>query len=440
MEPIIVGKNFSYIKSERVYALTWIFYGLNCLLYNRDSLVYMLFGLGSGIILYFIYFELRREMNRFSSTCALLIIVLPVSFRSIFCTGYDKIPIPWFYIILLLQLSLFIDEKMTVHVIYFFLIILLLLPLMLSDNKFEGFKEYLSYATFCVGGIIGYKYRSTLSNKEFSFLKHLYINGVVFISIGVIIQYIALNYFGINLFRIETYGSNRKLLMFLFYDMSGNTIYMATAVILLLFSKNRGRLLLCLLIVVAMALSSARAGLFSLFLVLLIIIIFEKSDNIHKIPLLLFFGLSGAWAINLLLTTRQAYSSIIDMFREDNGRTELMGVAMQEFWQSPIVGNGLDFGKQMKAQGLMVPHNAIVNILAQGGIIIALMFVIIFAQVIVNSRRFRNKALFWCCILCAIGSNVTPSFFDLRFFTVIVMLCYIGPHDDGEITYSGISM
>lgn len=98
------------------------------------------------------------------------------------------------------------------------------------------------------------------------------------------------------------------------------------------------------------------------------------------------------------------------MFREDNGRTELMGVAMQEFWQSPIVGNGLDFGKQMKAQGLMVPHNAIVNILAQGGIIIALMFVIIFAQVIVNSRRFRNKALFWCCILCAIGSNVTPSF------------------------------
>lgn len=415
--------------------LSWLFYGINCLLFEQDSLIYMIIGALSGIIiLSLIYHIIVKEFSIFASYIALIIIVLPVSFRSIFCTGYDNIPIPWFYVLLLLLFAFQIIKRININIIILFIIVLLLFPLILSHNIFEGIKEYLGYTTFCVGALIAYGNRSNLTKKEYGFHINLYINGIIFISFGIIMQYIALNYFGVKLFRITQYAHNRNLLLFLFYDMSGNTVYMATAVLFLLFSNIKGRIPLCLIIVVSMALTSARTGLFSLILVLTFITIFEKNKYVHKIPLLVFLLAIGIGGLSILLTTRNAYTSITEMISNNNGRNDLVQIALQRFFNNPFLGNGLDFGKQLKDEGFMVPHNAIVNLLAQSGVFITFLFLYVFICCTFYSRNHSEISLFWCCILCAIGSSFSPSFFDLRFFTVIIMLCYMCPHNKTQLS------
>lgn len=419
------------INTRLLYISIWLFYGLNCLLYNYDLAFYMIIGFFTGFfLLAFMFYELRQSLSLFDAMIALMIIVLPVSFRSILCTGYDQLPMPWFYLLIFFQFALLLFFNIRLQISFLLLVFLLLIPMVLSNDIFNGFKQYLSYLSFCLGGLIAYGRKSTISKTDFSLMLDLYINGVVFVAIGVIGQYVALNQYGVELFRIETYGFERKLLMFLFYDMSGNTVYMATAVLLLLFSNKMTKWIFSILIITAMAMTSARAGTIALIIVLVLILLFEKTKSIKKLPLIIFSGIAGLGAFYILLSTRKAFSTISEMVFQDTGRNYLVQISLERFLNSPIFGCGLDFGNQMRAQGYMIPHNAMVNFLAQSGILITMLIVVMLISCVLYSRTYKDKALFWCCVLCIIGSCVSPSFFNLRFFTVIFMLCYIGPHNE----------
>lgn len=420
-------------KQRPIYVAIWALYIMNCVLYGVDTTLSMGIGFfaGSAILLY-IYIQIKKALCSDVAMLALLAILLPISFRSIFCTGYAEIPLPWFYLLLLIM---FIREagksgKINHNILaILFMLALCIIPLMLSISIVEGVKEYLGYASFFVGCMVAYfiKRRRSMTLTDSKLLFAFYVNGAIFASIGIILQYIAYRYLSIDLFHIKRYGGNRSLLMFLFYDMSGNTIYLGSAVVLRLLSKCKTRYLWCFLIAAAMALTSARSGIVCLAILLVMMIVFAKRKSVDKAALLCFTVIICMAGISILMSTRSSFSSVLDIIFFDNRRSELNIAALQWFSRSPLFGCGLDLGKQMYAQGLMVPHFALISLLAQTGVIISAGFCALLLSIYRQTRKCSIEALKWVFLLCMGGSCIAPSFFDLRFFTFICMMGILAP-------------
>jgi len=329
-------------------------------------------------------------------------------------------------------------QKRPMTYVLLFLPIVLVLPLINSMDIVNGMKEYLGYASFLMGCIVAGTLKNKLSRKDFAQILPLYVNGVVFAAAGIVFQYVMLNYFGIKTFSIMHFGSNRDLLLFLFYDMSGISVYLGTAVIFLLFFGRRtANYLLSAFIFIAMALTSARTGVLSLVIVLVGMVLFASKREIDKTPLWFFLAVMGTAAVAVLFGSRSYFTSVQNMISFDNGRNQLILRALENFIEAPFLGKGLDYATQMKGQGSMAPHFALVNMLAQTGFLITLLFIGILYLIWQTSRRSALGGLKWVYALCILGSCFAPSFFDLRFFTLICMFCIAAPSVGRESAIPG---
>lgn len=419
-------------RLRKVFIYTWLLYLLYCLVYGRASnaVGLMTFALGAALLAA-IYKCLKDDLYLDEETAllVLLAITLPLSFRSILGSGFNDLPVPWFYVLLFTMLARQITKRAVRLTLWnglmIILPVLLLIPLAVSEQLVEGFKEYLGYASFLAGCVAAAAFRIKLKKRELSIALAMYLNGALFVAMGIVFQYVMYNFFGIETFSVLHFANNRNLLVFLFYDMSGNTIYLGTAVILYLFSSRKFRgLLLGAFVFIAMALTSARTGVFSLALALALMIIFEKRQNFNKVYFLIVLAVLGSVSLGVLLSTRvYLQDNLLQRLFFDNGRIDLTITALQNFADSPLFGKGLDYAAQMKATGTMAPHFALVNMLAQTGFIITSLFSLLLFAVWKQAKTKPDFRLKWVFLLCIIGSCFSPGFFDLRFFTVVCMFC-----------------
>jgi len=443
----LTSLNLAFLREQRCYGAqtktemrralgyAWLLYLLNCAVYGRTSLpVKVLTLMAGGALLILIYRRLttRVWMDHQSAMLALLSITMPLSFRSVFGTGYAEIPLPWFYLLLLLMLFTSIErgsvQKNPLTYVLLILPLALIVPLVISKDFIAGIKEYLGYASFLMGCIVAGTLKNKLSRIDYAFILPLYVNGVVFAASGVVFQFVMLNFFEISTFYIMRLGGNRDLYLFLFYDMSGISVYLGTAIIILLFLGKRVRnYILSAFVFVAMALTSSRTGVLSLVIILIGMVLFAKRNEIAKTPLKVFLAVMGTIAVAILFASRSFFTSLIDMVLSDNGRFQLITSALVNFAEAPLFGKGLDYASQMKALGSMAPHFALVDLLVQTGILITLMFISALYYIWRISRRSAFAGFKWVYAVCIIGASFAPSFFALRFFTLICMFCIAAP-------------
>ncbi|WP_226670493.1 hypothetical protein [Metabacillus litoralis] len=416
--------------SRIVYLYISMLYITVSLAYDVSSIVVKLFVFFlSTLLIIKIYKLCKRRMSIIGSLVALLCISMPISFRNVFGGSYAEIPLPWFYIILIIfiigSLLKILKDKTKVlpqwSSLLIWLVLASVIPLMVSGNLIEGFKEFLSYLTFLLGVLGAIIHRNNLVKQEYHELVNFYIFGVIFSSIGIILQYFTFHHLSAELFRMEFYGGGRVYLSFLFFDMSGITVYMSTAILFLILLKKRMRFTLSILIILAMTLSTARAGIISLSVVMFIYLVFSSNLK-NKIYILLFLIVGISIGINILSATRTNISGLTNILSENNGRFEPVILTLKAIVKSPLVGYGYDFGDQLVAVGSVVPHFALINILGQSGIVIAICYIIIVYNIFKIVKSKKMDSLLWVITLSLVGSCVSPGFFDLRFFTILAII------------------
>ena len=440
------NKKIFISTNNSIYIYISFLYIIICWSYNlNSSVVNLLVFISSSLLLIRIYFLCKRKMSIESSLIALLSISMPISFRNIFGGSYSDIPIPWFFLILLIFIVRgfiqLLKNEGKLSILPFFILWLAVfsfIPIIISLDKVEGVKEYLSYLTFLLGLFSAIIYKNTINRLDYEKIVNFYIFGILFSSIGIIIQYISYTYFFEVLFRTEFYGGGRIYYGFILGDMSGMTVYMATGILFLLLSKRKFKFLLSSIIILGVVFSSARSGFISLVIVLILYLFFARTNK-QKLTIFLFLLIGASFGGYLLTQTRANINGISNFITQDSGRIGALITTFEKFKESPIIGYGYDFGLQLKASGSVVPHFALVNLLGQTGIIITFGFLILIYKIFIVVKRKGATELLFVIILSLIGSCISPGFFDLRFFTILslISILYIPDRENYEFKYKG---
>lgn len=403
----------------------------------------ILIMLVSATMFFIIYLNLsKKNITKGARLISLMAASIPISFRNIFGGEFSEFPLMWFYVLgalyVLFTIISLINNKSKFTINYrgltvIFIIGISLIPLLISVDKTEALKEWLTYLFFLLLVLVSILKKNSLSAKDYNHILNFYIFGGIFAAIGVIFQYIMFTFFSITYFRIEFYGASREYFSFMFYDMSSATVYLATIVFLLLFVCKKRKtisMIFAFLIMVAMAISSARAGLAALFMGIILYTLFKRGF-IKKIGLFVSVAFFAAVSLYILNDVR-GLGSATSYITYDAGRIKGYIEGLKYFYSSPIFGVGYDLGSQMKKAGLVVPHFAFINLLAQTGIIITIFISNLIFWIYRETTRKSLVNLKWIILISLIGSCIIPGFFNSRFFTIIAMLAILKKPDDVE--------
>lgn len=402
-----------------------------CISYQFNIIGISIFAASLSIIFIISFIFLKRGNNLISCLIALMSASIPMSFRNVFGGSFGELPINWFYIIglfvaILEVLNILKNYKIIkfnkFDISCFFIILLSAIPLMNSEFKKYSIDEFINYLFFITLIFISFINIQTISKKEYKDILSIYNKTVIISSIITIIQFISYESFGIKLLRVEFFGGGRLYFSYLFGDMSSATVYFATAILFILFDKKESlrKYINILIIIIAMAVSSARSGLVSLILVLMIYFAFGKKRSI-KIKSLLFFLLSLPLIVYFSSMVRK-FNSAINYLTNSTGRIEGYLDGLRIFSNNPIFGSGYDLSYKFTLVGKTVPHNSIIYMMAQMGIILTILYLLVFYRIYKLADIKKLEDMKYAIMASYIGSMIIPGFIASRFFTVIALI------------------
>lgn len=149
--------------------------------------------------------------------------------------------------------------------------------------------------------------------------------------------------------------------------------------------------------VVTVILTRAATGYVGLFIYTVMVLVNRK-----KIRITVFHGLTISIILFLLLVVLRrldAFDFVITRVLYRNltfsGRTEIWDSALYYIGQKPAFGYGLEPGSvtSYKLGGVVTPHNKILYVLYQGGVVLLIFFFGILLSAAGNTRRFSNKRI-----------------------------------------------
>lgn len=431
---MIKTKNENSQFEKTIFLYCVIIYSLTILTYFLPYLKFLYLAI-SSILLYMTFYFCSHKISKQASVSVLLAATVPISFRNILGGAVIDFPVPWFYVIIMfIGIDAIIKTIKMKKIIKANWIVVLLFGVLLisyfsSINKLEATKEFLMLITIMVIFYWGNLNINIVDSYEYSIICNSYIYGIVFASLGVIAQYLFYTFFDITLFTIKIFGGGRVYLRFILGDMSGSTVYLASGVVILLLLKKKYSFILSLIIVSAMILSTSRAGLVALILTLGLYILTRKNNRDKWI---VFFGfcILSYFLLVIMVKVRNNIasptSSEYDVFRvlKANGRNEIIQSAFGLFKDNIIFGCGLDFSSQLRDLNIMTVHNATLMFLYQNGIIATVIAGFIFVKLLLKTLHTSIDQK-WFMLVSIIGSCVSPSFLDMRFFTLLMLLVII---------------
>lgn len=416
-----------------IYSLYLVLIICNCLAFQNILPLPINFFV-SFVFFLLIFIKSRKKNSVIASLVILMCLSIPLSFRNVMGGDFDQFPLSWFYffgfILSIVLLFKWLKTIEDIRINYYQLIILFtilfsIIPLINSTFFREGLNEFITLIFFLVLLLTSSLMPGILRENEYKSAIGYYIAGTLLSSLMVTLQYILFQYGNIPFLKVTEYGGGRLYFSFLFADMSVGTLYMASGIVLIFFNIPAfiNKLNLSLIILLGMALSSARAGFVTLLLTLMLYSI--SSKNFKK-----FFFFStiaafiGYFSITLMSNVR-SYDSNIEYLVSNTGRIEGYIDGFKYFINSPIIGTGYDLGARMKSVGLVVPHFALINLLAQGGFFFTFLLIILLMRVLHLSKHQHYIDLYWTLVLSFLGSCIIPGFFSARFFIVLVILVFL---------------
>lgn len=421
-------------KKNKHFVLVLILTTLSLMLYNRiNGLMFLALG---TVIWTTIYIETKKNSSIEYTLSKLLILSIPLSFVSILNGSYGDLPLSWFNLfILFLTVVIIIKSGMKnniklnyLSIFALLMIIISILPLLVADSFFDGLKQYINIFIVFLAVILGNLVRSKFDSEEKEELLSCYIQGVYIAAIGLIIQFISINFIGIDVGYYSAFGINRRAYAFLFSDFSFLSLYLSSGATMV-FIKGKKHykstskwLMVTIFILIASMLTSARTGIASFLMVFALysfgkfFILFYRG-SVKSILLIIFNGVTLSGSFFILNRVR------VGDLTGDSGRFNINSIAFDVFKQNPLLGVG--FGVSSYASNIsIIPHNIIYQFLAQGGIVFIFPLVIFLFTVAITAWK-KNKVLFWGYFSIVIGALFIPDIFNSRFLLGIMFLISI---------------
>lgn len=249
-----------------------------------------------------------------------------------------------------------------------------------------------------------------------------YVDVCVATAIAMLVQYAMYYFLHRQIGIIHFTGMRRVQFYGLFRGASILPIYMGIGIVFLFiecFDKriNIERLIKIFIIFAAVVLNTSRTGLFTLMVVLAMVCIkyLAKRPSFKGIFIALLGFVGAVYAVNYITTLRSGLSGFLDA----NGRITTWENGIRIFGSSIkniLLGEGFSGGMWT---GITKPHNLIIQTLAQCGIIVTAIVLVMLARYILEN--IKNPYVFMG-IYIILSAMLVTDFYANAFTTVIFML------------------
>ena len=429
------------------YLFSLLLLGLNLLDYEVN-LNRMLFFVISLLLMVSMFYVVFCKSKDFICTCMVLMAhTWPVSWRNIFGDSAENLQITWFYLLgafillyWLFNINKYKEKKVNTVVLgsYVTLCIIAVYPLLISPSIIEGLKEFFVIYFFIVLTFIAFLSSSSMSEKNSRYVVDAFIWIVVVSAVLLIIQAMIFLIFGETLFKysVGSYYGNRMIsVSLLMEDTSCATIMLGCGIFYMLerFNKKEKPLMYAVLMIVTvigLAFTTRRTSIISLVICLLLYVPINYKGVFKKLAMFSFVGIVMVVMISYLMISRpvEDYSQ----YFYSNGRIENYISALGVLAAHPL-GVGYDNVYLKNLVGDYVPHNTLLRWLNMGGIIFAVLMMILLIYLLVAAFRKKLNVDMWVIFYCIIAMNFIPDLLNARFFVIPTMLVFLSVSQNTDI-------
>lgn len=404
--------------------------------YMINGIIGLIFQLAT-----FVMYNKSIRTNKYSyieRLIGLWIISIPTSFIDIIGRPYGTSPISWFNIITILG-SVYILIKIAKNKfnnnsmgIFSLLIIMLIMFYLISIIRSIGAITTfftISAPLFLILLI------SIITDIDLNYdkLKKTYVEVVISCAIALFFQIMIYKMIRVEVGHIE-YMANRIAFGILFSDISFISLYLASGSMISIYrflEENRFKdFFIGGVLILASMMTTARTGLAGVAVSILIILsrgILKREKFIKYIIYIPILVCVAIICIYIFKDMRDG-QDILSLSGRDNGYK----TAIDVFKNNKLIGTGIGadsysnyISTNFYGASTILPHNIIIQSLAQTGLIGTVLVMNIVFIPIIQGLRFKNKEVIMMYISTIAGSFFIPDILNSRFMIVQMMLIII---------------
>lgn len=424
-------RNIYYI----LLVLLFCVYDFTILFQNYFGKIYSIVGVLSVLLAFYICCKILK-FNIQKTLLAIIILSINSSYTSVFPIEYSSFPITWYLLAILMLIIVCFANGISKN-IYFLVclavVVYFVVNLSWMNNNFvNSLNQLINILLFLLLLAFSKKIALAVGVVRHTELTYIFFTEVLIYSLMVILSYVAYNYSGIALGKIDLMNY-RISYSATFNDYSFATLYIAAAITIIIvfiiekqIKYNRfffyGLLAIYL---IAIIIINARTGIIALAISIGILILYESifSCKIKAVLILPAALIIGGILFNTILQNRGGQALL-----DSSGRIEGYMAALNIFRNHPWLGTGFGIQNYTDISHMAIPHNLFIQYLVQFGIVglVIVLFIVVdtFFKLIKKNGVYK-----WAVLTIFIGSMFIPDIISSHYLIVILILalCYEKP-------------
>ncbi|WP_201593329.1 hypothetical protein [Psychrobacter sp. Pi2-51] len=357
---------------------------------------------------------------------ALLSLILMFGYFSFF--GIRLLPLIFLLLIIIILTSIifnsFIIEK-DISLIIASVLTSIVFVFSIYTGSFDFFAGLLVFFTLSHWPLfVNIKNPHSLSNS----VSAMYIYSGIVLSLGLFIQIFMFKFLGLSFGKIDLYGGKRLAFAFTWQDYSFLSLYFASCIPLVLSHNFKIKfflkLVLIAFLIVASLSTTARTGLASLILTMVL----YSALNIDKVIVnkkLYYACLITILAYPLFVFLKKDFILIErEITVSSSGRTEGYAEGISYFTDNILLGSIFDPIRYRDTIGV-IPHNLFIYLAVVGGLCLVVFTIFWLLTIMLKVYRLDSKELVYSFIICLIGFQFIPSIFSGYFFSILISIIFI---------------
>ncbi len=300
--------------------------------------------------------------------------------------------------------------------------IFLTVSLIMSSEFSGAIKQYINLLAVCIAVISAFLINHSKQSFNANSLMDDYELATLLTGIILAIQIAVFIFLGQKLGQLDIFGGDRIAYGAVFSDYSFLSLYLATGATIQLVKLSSSQFswksLFTFPFLLGMsAATSARTGVVACVLSMIIILfrhIIKRNIIYRPFIYVLFVTASIVLSIMIVTMTRA------DALFSSSGRTDNYQIAFSNFINHPFWGTGLGITTYFQTYGTEVPHNLILQYLAQAGFFSASALFVFIISISAYAAK-TSRIIFEPFITILIGSMFIPDILNSRFFIVLVL-------------------
>lgn len=386
-----------------------------------------------GFFAFFAYLLLSNiylHLDIFESLIILFPLCINTSYISVLGLDYSSAPVTWFFLVclFLIMLAVFKRKFWSVGLFSFILLTIYFLIMLIiranSDVK-SAVNQYINIALYILIVSIVPALHIVWNKQIEELVIKTYVYSVLSYSLMIIIQAVLYNTYSIKIgnimsvFMRTSYGATMS-------DYSFSTLYVASGIIILLvlvLYKIKIFIMPQIIVILplffsALLIINARTGLFALAfsvaMFMAVMIIREKKYS---------FLIMGCFLIPIFVYAFKvmARSRMSQSLLDGSNRLEGYLNGLEIFKSHFIVGLGFGTQNFKNITGQAIPHNIIIQFLAQFGLIGFCLLSIVFIKIIRRIISKKNNCFKWAFLTIIIGAMFIPDIISSHFLSVVTV-------------------